>query len=163
MTTSLSRKHEKETMATTTKAPWFARLGNMLATPLLRAGVKLSGPDNYPMYLLTVLGRICGQPRTMPIVLLEQHGKRYLAATYGNVHWVRTLRVAGVAMLTRGHYAESVTARDLPPGEADLVLPPSWSSALPSLAPWQADSMASQRVLPLSNVSVRCSPIRFFW
>ena len=81
-------------MVTKAKAPWFARWGNSLTTPLLRAGVKLVGPGNYPMYLLTVRGRKSGQPRTVPIVLLEQHGQRYLAATYGMVDWVRNLRAA---------------------------------------------------------------------
>ena len=109
-------------MATTAKAPWFARWGNVLTTPLLRAGVKLTGPGNYPMYLLTVRGRKSGQPRTVPIVLLEQHGKRYLAATYGSVHWVSNLRAAGEATLTRGRCTQRVTARELPPEEAALVL-----------------------------------------
>jgi deazaflavin-dependent oxidoreductase (nitroreductase family) len=114
--------NEKETMANTAKAPWFARWGNSLTTPLLRAGVKLVGPGNYPMYLLTVRGRKSGQPRTVPIVLFEQHGKRYLAATYGIVNWVRNLRVAREAILTRGRRAEPVTARELPQDEAALVL-----------------------------------------
>jgi deazaflavin-dependent oxidoreductase (nitroreductase family) len=109
-------------MAKTAKAPWFARWGNMLTTPLLRAGVKLVGPGNYPMYLLTVRGRTSGQPRTVPIVLLEQNGKRYLAATYGSVNWVRNLRAAGEAILTRGRRAETITARELPKREAALVL-----------------------------------------
>ncbi len=109
-------------MATTTKAPWFAHWGNRLITPLLRAGIKLAGPGNYPMYLLTVRGHKSGQPRTVPIVLLEQHGKRYLAATYGSVNWVRNLRAAGEAILTRGRRAETVTARELPMREAALVL-----------------------------------------
>jgi deazaflavin-dependent oxidoreductase (nitroreductase family) len=109
-------------MAKTAKAPWFARWGNMLTTPLLRAGVKLAGPGHYPMYLLTVRGRTSGQPRTVPIVLLEQHGKRYLAATYGNVNWVRNLRAAGEAILTRGRRSLAVTATELPLGEAALVL-----------------------------------------
>jgi deazaflavin-dependent oxidoreductase (nitroreductase family) len=122
MTTTSLRGKEKETMAKTAKAPWFARWGNVLTTPLLRAGVKLAGPGNYPMYLLTVRGRTSGQPRTVPIVLLEQQGKRYLAATYGNVNWVRNLRAAGEATLTRGRRAETVTARELPPEEATLVL-----------------------------------------
>jgi deazaflavin-dependent oxidoreductase (nitroreductase family) len=113
---------EKETMAKTAKAPWFAHWGNMLTTPLLRAGIKLAGPGNYPMYLLTVRGRTSGQPRTVPIVLLEQHGKRYLAATYGSVNWVRNLRAAGEAILTRGRRAETVIARELPMREAALVL-----------------------------------------
>jgi hypothetical protein len=55
-------------------------------------------------------------------VLLEQHGKRYLAATYGSVNWVYNLRAAGEAILTRGRRAETVTARELPPEEAALVL-----------------------------------------
>jgi deazaflavin-dependent oxidoreductase (nitroreductase family) len=114
--------HEKETMSKTAQAPWFARWGNMLTTPLLRAGVKLVGPGHYPMYLLTVRGRTSGQPRTVPIVLLEQNGQRYLAATYGSVHWVRNLRVAREAILTRGRRAETVTARELPKREAALVL-----------------------------------------
>ena len=117
-----AREHEKETMAKTAKAPWFARWGNVLTTSLLHAGVKLVGPGNYPMYLLTVHGRKSGQPRTVPIVLMEQHGKCYLAATYGIVDWVRNLRVAREATLTRGRRAETVSARELSPGEAALVL-----------------------------------------
>ncbi|HZT98939.1 MAG TPA: nitroreductase/quinone reductase family protein [Ktedonobacteraceae bacterium] len=109
-------------MAKTKKAPWFAWWGNVLITPLLRAGIKLAGPGNYPLYLLTVQGRTSGQARTVPIALLEQQGKRYLAATYGIVGWVHNLRQAHDAILTRGHRAETVTARELSPGEAVLVL-----------------------------------------
>ena len=109
-------------MATTEKAPWFVHVGNVLTTTLLRAGVKLVGPGNYPMYLLTVRGRKSGQPRTIPIVILEQNGKRYLASPYGMVNWVRNLRAAREAILTRGRRAETVTARELSEGEAALVL-----------------------------------------
>jgi deazaflavin-dependent oxidoreductase (nitroreductase family) len=109
-------------MAIIEKAPWFVRWGNVLTTTLLRAGIKLVGSGNYPMYLLTVRGRKSGQPRTIPIVLLEQKGKRYLASPYGRVNWVYNLRAAGEATLTRGRCSETVTARELPPGEAALVL-----------------------------------------
>ena len=74
------------------------------------------------MYLLTVRRRTSGQPHTNPIVILEQNGKRYLASPYGIVNWVRNLRAAGEAILTRGRRAETVTARELPEGEAALVL-----------------------------------------
>src|SRR5438067_7375848 len=57
-------------MAKTYKAPTFVRIGNILTLTLLRAGVKLVGPGDYPMYLLTVRGRKSGQPRTIPIVVL---------------------------------------------------------------------------------------------
>ncbi|HEX6551545.1 MAG TPA: nitroreductase family deazaflavin-dependent oxidoreductase [Ktedonobacteraceae bacterium] len=109
-------------MAKTYKAPMFVRIGNVLTTTLLRAGFKLVGPRNYPMYLLTVRGRKSGQPRTIPIVIIERNGKRYLASPFGIVDWVRNLRAAGEAILTRGRRSETVTARELPQGEAALVL-----------------------------------------
>src|SRR6266700_1920246 len=118
----LSSEKRKENMAKTYQAPMYVRLGNILTLTLLRAGVKLVGLGNYPMYLLTVRGRKSGQPRTVPIVLLERNGKRYLASPYGIVDWVRNLRAAREAILTRGRRSETVTARELPKGEAALVL-----------------------------------------
>jgi deazaflavin-dependent oxidoreductase (nitroreductase family) len=112
----------REDMAKTSQVPTFVRLGNVLTTTLLRAGFKLVGPGDYPMYLLTVRGRKSGQPRTIPIVVLERNGKRYLASPYGLVDWVRNLRAAGKATLTRGRRSETVNARELPKGEAALVL-----------------------------------------
>jgi len=109
-------------MAKTYKAPTFVRIGNILILTLLRAGFKLVGPGNYPMYLLTVRGRKSGQPRTIPIVIHEENGKRYVASPYGIVDWVRNLRAAGEAILTRGRRAETVNARELPKDEAALVL-----------------------------------------
>ena len=109
-------------MATIYQAPRFVKVGNVLTTTLLRAGVKLVGPGKYPMYLLTVRGRKSGQPHTTPIVILEQNGKRYVASPYGLVNWVRNLRAAREAILTRGRRAETVTARELPKDEAALVL-----------------------------------------
>ncbi|HVB21698.1 MAG TPA: nitroreductase family deazaflavin-dependent oxidoreductase [Ktedonobacteraceae bacterium] len=113
-------------MVTTNKAPTFVRAGNVLTTTLLRAGFKLVGPylvrGNYPLYLFTVRGRKSGLPRTIPIVIIQRNGKRYLASPYGIVDWVRNLRAAGEAILTRGRRAETVNARELPPGEAALVL-----------------------------------------
>lgn len=106
------------------KAPWFVPLGNVLTRALLRAGVKLSGfgTGRYPAYLLTVRGRKSGEPRTVPIVLLELNGKRYLTSPYGQVNWVRNLRVAEEAVLTRGRRSETIAARELPKDEAALVL-----------------------------------------
>jgi len=109
-------------MATTDKAPLFVRLGNVLTTTLLRAGVKLVGPGRYPMYLLTVRGRKSGQPRTVAVAMIERNGKRYVGSPYGIVDWVRNLRAAGEAVLTRGRRSETINARELPKGEAALVL-----------------------------------------
>jgi len=109
-------------MAKTYQAPLFVRLGNVLTTALLRAGVKLVGLGNYPMYLLTVRGRKSGQPRTVSIAIIERNGKRYLGAPFGVVDWVRNLRAAGEAILTRGRRSETVNAIELPSREAALVL-----------------------------------------
>jgi deazaflavin-dependent oxidoreductase (nitroreductase family) len=122
-----SRQHlysekEKKNMAKTYQAPLFVRLGNVLTTTLLRAGFKLVGLGNYPMYLLTVRGRTSGQPRTVSIAIIERNGKRYLGAPFGVVAWVRNLRAAGEATLTRGRRSETVNAIELPPREAALVL-----------------------------------------
>lgn len=115
----------------TSHVPSFVRLGNVFTTPLLRAGVRLSG-FGHPMYLLTVRGRKSGQPRTTPIVVIEQDGRRYLAAGYGIVDWVRNLRAAGEAILTRGRRSENVRAIELPSGEAALVLKRTLTGGLPS-------------------------------
>jgi deazaflavin-dependent oxidoreductase (nitroreductase family) len=108
-------------MAKRSNVPWFVHLGNLVTTTLLHAGVKLAG-FGYPMYLLTVRGRKSGQPRTVPIVLIEQHGQRYVGSPYGIVDWVRNLRAAETATLTRGRRSETVSARELPPDEAARVL-----------------------------------------
>ena len=109
-------------MAKQSHVPGFVRVGNVVTTTMLRAGVKLVGFGNYPMYLLAVRGRKSGQPRTVPIVLIEQNGQRYVGSPYGIVDWVRNLRAAGVATLTRGRRSETVNARELPPSEAARVL-----------------------------------------
>jgi deazaflavin-dependent oxidoreductase (nitroreductase family) len=113
-------------MANTSQVPWFVRVGNVLTLTLARAGVKLKGPfvffGNYPMYLLTVRGRTSGQPRTVPIVIMQRNGNRYMGSPYGIVDWVRNLRAVGEAILTRGRRSETVNARELPPSEAALVL-----------------------------------------
>jgi deazaflavin-dependent oxidoreductase (nitroreductase family) len=104
-------------MAQTYRAPLFVRIGNVLATPLLRAGVKISINA-----LLTVRGRKSGQPRTTPLAVVELKGQRYLIAAFGIVDWVRNLRAAGAATLTRGRRSEAITVVELPPGEAALIL-----------------------------------------
>src|ERR1700693_333279 len=109
-------------MAKTSQVSFFVRLGNVLARTLLRAGFKLVGRGNHPMYLLTVRGRKSGQPRTVVLAIIERSGKRYLCAPFGVVDWVRNLRAAGEAILTRGRRSETINARELHQGEAALVL-----------------------------------------
>jgi deazaflavin-dependent oxidoreductase (nitroreductase family) len=84
------------------------------------------------MYLLTVRGRKSGQPRTTPIVIAEQDGKRYLISPYGIVDWVRNVRAAGEAVLTRARRAEQVHVVELPPAEGALILKRSFERGIPA-------------------------------
>lgn len=104
-------------MAKTYRVTFAVRLSNKLVEFLLRAGVKMG-----PMVLLTVRGRKSGQPRTTPVALGERNGQRVLVGTFGNVNWVRNLRAAGEATLTRSRRSEAITVRELPPEEAAVAL-----------------------------------------
>lgn len=119
-------RKRKKAMTKKSQIPLYTRLGNVLTLTLMRAGVKLVGPymffGSYPMYLFTVRGRTSGLPRTVVLAIMERNGKRYVGSPYGIVDWVRNLRAAGEAILTRGRRAETVNARELPKDEAALVL-----------------------------------------
>ncbi len=104
-------------MAKTYQITFTVRMVNMLATALLRAGIRI-----HTVSLLTVRGRKSGQPHTVPVTLVEQGGQRWLVAPYGAVQWVRNLRVAGTATLTRGRRSEAITVTELPAQEAAPIL-----------------------------------------
>jgi hypothetical protein len=55
-------------------------------------------------------------------VIWEHQGKRYVGSVYGIVDWVRNLRAAKEAILTRGRRSETVNVVELPQQEAALVL-----------------------------------------
>jgi deazaflavin-dependent oxidoreductase (nitroreductase family) len=104
-------------MAATLHRTFVDRLNDSLITTLLRAGVKLGTAS-----LLTVRGRKSGRPHTVPVLLVERDGQRWLVAPYGVVQWVRNIRVAGRAMLTRGRRSETVSVTELPAQEAAPIL-----------------------------------------
>jgi deazaflavin-dependent oxidoreductase (nitroreductase family) len=104
-------------MAKTYRVNFTVRASNALAAALLRMGVPLG-----PMTLLTVRGRKSGQPRTTPVAITEQDGHRIIVGTFGDVNWVRNLRAAGEATLTRGRRSEHVTVRELSAEEAAPIL-----------------------------------------
>jgi deazaflavin-dependent oxidoreductase (nitroreductase family) len=104
-------------MAKTYHHTFFMHMGNILATTLVRAGVKIG-----PIHLLTVRGRKSGEPRTTPIAVVEQDGQRYLIAPFGAVNWVRNLQAAGEATLTHGRRSEAITVVELAPEAAGPVL-----------------------------------------
>ncbi len=104
-------------MAKTFRPTPFFRVGHVINTFLLRTGAKMGN-----MVLLTVRGRKSGQPHTVPVALVEYDGQRWLTAPYGVVNWVRNLRAAGEATLTRGRHTERISAREVSAQEAAPVL-----------------------------------------
>jgi len=89
-------------------APPFVRRSNPLVRALLRLGLPMG-----PNALLTVRGRITGQPRTAPVAVVEIDGRRWVVGAYGEVNWVRNLRAAGEAQIEVRGRTERVSAVQL--------------------------------------------------
>jgi deazaflavin-dependent oxidoreductase (nitroreductase family) len=104
-------------MAKTYRVSPAVRISNAIVAALLRRGVKMGSNS-----LLTVPGRKSGEPRTTPVTLLEWQGERFLQSPFGQVNWVRNLRAAGHATLTRGRRKEPIAVVELSPAEAAPVL-----------------------------------------
>jgi deazaflavin-dependent oxidoreductase (nitroreductase family) len=93
------------------------RAGNGLVRILLRLGL---GPSR--TYLLTVTGRRSGAPRSTPVTLVEEGGRRWLVSPYGEVAWVWNLRATGRAALSRCGHTVEIAVREVGVEEAAPVL-----------------------------------------
>lgn len=88
--------------------PRYVSILNPVARRLLAAGVGLG-----PNALLTVRGRKSGAPRTTPVAIIEQGGRRWIWSPWGDVQWVQNLRSAGRATITARHRDEEVVPVEL--------------------------------------------------
>lgn len=93
------------------------RVTSIVLSTLVRLGLPVG-----PSALLSVRGRKSGQIHTVPIALVEDHGARFLVAAFGEVNWVRNLRAAGQARLTRRRRAETIGVIELEAREAAPIL-----------------------------------------
>jgi deazaflavin-dependent oxidoreductase (nitroreductase family) len=91
------------------------RAGNALVSVLARVGVG-------PIHLLTTTGRVTGRPHTLPVVPVDQDGKRWLVAPYGPVAWVHNARASGRVTLRYGRTSRDYTVREATAAEAGPVL-----------------------------------------
>jgi deazaflavin-dependent oxidoreductase (nitroreductase family) len=85
-------------------------------SPILRFLLVLGVPLGFNR-LVTIRGRKSGLPRTAAIAVLEASGRRWVWAPWGEVHWVRNLRAAGVATISVRGKKEEVRATELDPTE----------------------------------------------
>jgi deazaflavin-dependent oxidoreductase (nitroreductase family) len=64
-------------------------------------------------YVLTTRGRSSGEPRSNPVDVMVDGDRRWLVAPYGVTNWVKNVRVAGEATLSRGGRDERVRLTEL--------------------------------------------------
>jgi len=96
-------------------------LGRRAVNRIVRALLRLGwGPA--ATYLLVVPGRRSGALRSTPVTLVEDNRRRWLVAPYGEVAWVRNLRAAGRATLSRGRRVEEISVREIGMDDAAPVL-----------------------------------------
>ena|SRR6516225_7836996 len=93
------------------------RVVSTIITTVLRLGLPVG-----PSALLSVRGRTSGKIYTIPIALVENNGTGFLVAAFGEVNWVRNLRAAGQAQLTRRRRTEAIGAVELEAREAAPIL-----------------------------------------
>jgi deazaflavin-dependent oxidoreductase (nitroreductase family) len=98
-------------------APGLIRVLNPPFSAYLRMGLP-AGPNA----LVSVRGRKTGQMRSFPSALMELNGALYLQAAYPAAQWLRNLRVAGEATVTRGGLSETYRAREMPVEEAASLM-----------------------------------------
>ena len=98
---------------------WFTRnVLNRSVALLTRTGVSVWGSR-----VLEVRGRVSGEPRRVPVNLLELDGHRYLVSARGVGEWVRNVRATeGELTLVRGRRREELRATELEDAEKPAVL-----------------------------------------
>ncbi|HEV8699463.1 MAG TPA: nitroreductase/quinone reductase family protein [Candidatus Limnocylindrales bacterium] len=97
-------------MTQAARVPWHIRFFSPFLQLLLAAGVPL-GPNG----LITIRGRKSGLPRTTGVAIIGISGRRWVYCPWGEVHWVRNLRAAGRATITRRDRKEEMGASELDP------------------------------------------------
>jgi len=98
---------------------WFTRnVMNRSVAGLTRAGISVWGSR-----VLEVRGRVSGEPRRVPVNVLELDGRRYLVSARGQGEWVRNVRAAdGELTLVRGRRREELRAVELADADKPTVL-----------------------------------------
>jgi deazaflavin-dependent oxidoreductase (nitroreductase family) len=108
----MSDRTEEIAMTQRTRLPRRVRFFGRILKFLLVAGMPL-GPNR----LVTIRGRKSGLPRTTPLAIIEEGGRRWVWAPWGEVQWVRNLRAAGRATVAVRGRKEDVRATELDPAQ----------------------------------------------
>src|SRR5213080_4712410 len=101
----------------TSRAPSFVSIVNPLIRRLVGAGMPFG-----PNVLLTVRGRTSGVARTFPVAIVELDGRRFVQSPFCEVNWVRNLREAQEAVVSKGRSREEVEAVEVAPEVGGPIL-----------------------------------------
>jgi deazaflavin-dependent oxidoreductase (nitroreductase family) len=123
-----------------TRPPRILKPMNKVFIAMLRMGVPISRHE--APVVLTVPGRKTGKPRSTPVTPMDVDGERYVVNGYPGADWVRNVRAAGEATLTKGKHSERVRMVEVPAEQARPVL-----RAFPEFAPSGVDIMKRSGVL----------------
>ena len=98
---------------------WFTqRVFNPIVAGLTKTGLSVKGSR-----VLEVRGRKTGQPRKVPVNLLEHFDELYLVAPRGETEWVRNVRAAdGRLSLILGRRRQEMIATELDDSEKVPIL-----------------------------------------
>jgi deazaflavin-dependent oxidoreductase (nitroreductase family) len=94
------------------RVPRHVKLFSRFLQFLLAVGIPLGFNR-----LVTIRGRKSGLPRPTPLAVIQVAGRRWVWSPWGEVNWVRNLRVAGRATITGRGRQDEVRATELDPTE----------------------------------------------
>ena len=97
--------------------PRWLKPMNKLVVAMQRIGVPAG-----PSMVLTVPGRMSGQPRSTPMTPFDHDGDLYTVAGYPGADWAANARAAGLGTLTRGRRSRRVRIVELSADESRPVL-----------------------------------------
>lgn len=117
-------------------------LGQRAANSVMRVLARCSLGPGY-LHILSVKGRKSGIERAVPVDVMDLGGQRYLVAPYGEVNWVRNLRVAKTATLRRGRSVGIYDSVELDAAQAMPVIRQYVSSVPVTKHYWDIDATSS--------------------
>ena len=123
----------------------YARFYNPVVSFLLRLGVPIGRQA-----LLTVRGRSSGMPRTTPVALNPHEGGWLLVSVY-RVDWVKNLRAAGEAVVTKRRRTIQVMSHELSPDRAAPLVRDLLASLSPIVRPVIGAYFATDRGAPIEE------------
>jgi deazaflavin-dependent oxidoreductase (nitroreductase family) len=98
------------------------RLTKSIMNPAVQLFTRL-GVSVWGSRVLEVRGRKSGEPRRIPVNLLEVDGRDYLVSARGEGQWVRNVRADdGRLALLLGRHRDELVARELSDGEKAPIL-----------------------------------------